>query len=287
MIVIGLGNAGCNVAAAFAKFPQYETYGIDTTKDARITIKKRKTHEEYDKYFPNLKRKLKFPAGTEIVVVTCGAGKISGGVLQLLAQIKDHPTTVIYIQPDLDLATATQRLQERVVRNVLQEYARSGALESIWLIDNCELERSIGQVSILGYYDTLNQAIVNTVHMINVFRHSEAVIGTFVEPSPLSRIATLGIVVMEDDGENEEKWFYDLTGVGEVVYYYGINKEDLKNDGTLFRKINNFVKSKMEDGVDISYGVFETSYEQKYCYCIKYSSMVQSYKDLLDDQEIS
>jgi len=153
------------------------------------------------------------------------------------------------------------------------------------MIDNLSLERSIGEVSILSYYETLNQGIVNTIHMINVFKNTEPVIGTFVQPSPLSRIATVGIVDMDAE-EHEEKWFYDLTGSREVVYYYGINKDDLKNDGTLFRKINNFVKSKIEDGIDVSYGVFETSYEQKYCYCIRYSSMVQSYQQLLDDQDI-
>ena len=73
--------------------------------------------------------------------------------------------------------------------------------------------------------------------------------------------------------KNEEKWFYDLTGRTVKWYTTMVSmKEDLKNDGTLFRKINNFVKSKVEDGIDVSYGVFETTYEQKYCYCIKYSS---------------
>ena len=98
----------------------------------------------------------------------------------------------------------------------------------------------------------------------------------------------MGIVDIESDEEKaEEKWFYDLTNVRDVVYYYGINEKDLKNDGTLFRKINYFVKSKIDNNLNVSYGVFETSYEQKYCYCIKYSSMVQSYGELLDDQDIS
>ena len=286
MIIIGLGSAGCNIARAFSKFPQYETHTIDTTKEAEITIRPRSTHEDYDTHFPNLKRKLKFTAGSEVFVVLAGSGTISGGILRLLEQLRAQRITLVYIQPDLDLATTTQRTQERVVRNVLQEYARSGVLEAIWLIDNLALERSIGEVSIMSYYETLNQGIVNTIHMINIFKNTPPVIGTFVAPSPLSRIATIGIVDIEED-ENKEKWFYDLTGAQEVVYYYGINKEDLKNDGTLFRKINNFVKSKIEDGIDVSYGVFETTYEQKYCYCIKYSPMVQSYKELLDDQEIS
>ena len=102
----------------------------------------------------------------------------------------------------------------------------------------------------------------------------------------MSRITTVGIVDVESEDE-KEKWFYDLTNVREAVYYYGINEEDLKNDGTLFRKINKFVKSKVKENINISYGVFKTTYDQKYCYCIKYSSMVQSYKELLDDQDIS
>tara|TARA_R110001583_G_scaffold165583_1_gene318294 strand:+ start:202 stop:1056 length:855 start_codon:yes stop_codon:yes gene_type:complete len=284
MMVIGLGRAGCSIARAFAKFPQYETYGIDTTKDADITIQQRPTHEDYEANFPNLKRKLKVPP-QGAYVITCGAGNISGGILRLLQQLGADSIHIIYVQPDLELMSETQKKQEKIVRNVLQEYARSGAVAEIILVDNALLEKSIGDMSIIGYYDTLNQAIVNTVHMVNVFRNSAPVIGNFIEAADISRIATMGIVNMETGGE-EENWFYDLRNVRDMVYYYGIHEEQLKNDGTLFRKINNFVKSKIEDNTNVSYGVFKTTYEQKYCYCIKYSSVVQSYTEL-DDQEIS
>ena len=81
--------------------------------------------------------------------------------------------------------------------------------------------------------------------------------------------------------QKQEKWFYDLTRPRDVIYYYGINEEALKEDGTLFRKISDYVKAQADESVNVSYGVFKTSYEQKYCYCIKYSSMVQSYGELL------
>ena len=287
MIVIGLGKAGCNIAKTFSKFPQYKTYGIDTNEDADITIRKKDSHEDYDASFPNLKRKLKF-TNEEVLLITAGSGRISGGALQLLSQLKNNALSVVYIQGDLSIMSEVQKQQDKVVSNILQEYARSGLLERIILVSNSMLERSIGDMAIVGYYDTLNQAIVNTVHMINVFRHTEPIIGNFITPLNISRIATVGIVDIEsDEEESEEKWFYDLTNVRDVVYYYGINEKDLKNDGTLFRKINYFVKSKIDENLNVSYGVFETSYEQKYCYCIKYSSMVQSYAQLLDDQDIS
>ena len=198
-----------------------------------------------------------------------------------MEQIKTNRITVMYIQPDLALASEVQKMQERIVRSVLQEYARSGAIERIYLFDNQMIERGVGETPIMGYYDILNQAIVNTMHMINVFNNTEPVIGNFIQPSELSRIATIGILDVE---EEEEKWFFDLTNPRDVVYYYGIHEEVLKEDGMLFKRITDYVKSHVANGVNVSYGVFTTTYEQKYCYCIKYSSMVQSF---LDDQEIS
>jgi len=279
MKIIGLGKAGCNLAGAFGKFPQYDVYRIDSHRDADITIKERKSHEEYEKHFPSLKRKLKF-VDEEVCIISCGLGTISGGLLRLLEQLQKNHLTMVYIQPDLTLASEVQQAQERIVRNVLQEYARSGLLERLYLVDNVCIEEGIGEVPILGYYDVLNQAVANTLHMINVFAHSEPVIGNFVRPAQISRIATLGILDIE---KGEEKWFYDLTGVRDVIYYYGINEEDLKEDGTLFRTINDYVKAQADESLNVSYGVFKTSYEQRYCYCIKYSSMVQSYKELLGD----
>jgi len=283
--IVGLGKAGCNIAKTFGKFPQYEVFMVDTEEDADIVIKKRENHEDYDANFPNLKRKFKF-TNEEVILVTCGSGQISGGVLQLLSQLQNNKIRLVYIQPDLTLLSETQKKQEKIVRNVLQEYARSGLLQAIYLVDNSKIEKSIGDVPITGYYETLNQAIVNTLHMINIFENSEPVIGNYITPAEISRIATIGIVNLDAEKE-EENWFYDLTSARDVVYYYGINQEDLNNDGTLFRKINSFVKSKIKDNMNISYGIFETSYEQKYCYCIKYSSMVQSFLEQLDDQDIS
>ena len=264
MIVVGLGKAGCNIAKTFSKFPQYEIFAIDTNDDASIMIEECSSHEEYDAKFPDLELDIQ---NEEVLAVIAGAGKISGGSLRLLEQLQNNKITVLYIEGDLTIMSETQKKQERVVSSVLQEYARSGVLERIIMVNNAYIERSIGDMSIIGYYDTLNQAIVNIVHMINVFRHSEPVIGNFITPAEISRICTIGAVDIEpeDERRHKEKWFYPLTHTKDVVYYYGIGEDDLKNDGTLFRKINNFVKSRLDAGANVSYGVFRTSYDQKYC----------------------
>ena len=272
MNIIGLGHAGCQIAQAFSKFPQYNTWGVDINKEADITIKEQSSHVGYDETFPSLKRRISLEEGP-VYVITCGAGDISGGILRLLEQFASHSPTVIYIQPDLELLSEHQHMQERTTRNVLQEYARSGRLEMLYLLDNTCLERGVGEVPILGYFDVLNQAVVNTFHMLNIFRHSKPVLGNFIEPSSLARIATVGVM---DVDAGTEKWFYDLTVPRDVVYYYGINEEELKTNGSLFKQITQFVKSKVKEKINVSYGVFQTSYEQKYCYCIKYTSVVQS-----------
>lgn len=273
MHVIGLGKAGCNIAKIFSKFPQYHTIGIDTDEDSDIKINEEADHEAYERSFPVIERLTEITAST-VTVIVCGAGRISGGILRLLEQLKGNKVSIQYIQPDLALLSEVQKQQEKIVRNILQEYARSGLIEQIILIDNLEVEKGLGGIPITEFYTVLNQAIVNTLHMINVFRNSEAIIGNFVNPSELSRVATVGILDIE---KGEEKWFFPLTNPRDMVYYYGINKETLRTDGTLFKKITDYVKSRLKENINISYGVFETNYDQKYCYCMKYSSMVQSF----------
>jgi len=284
MNIIGLGRAGCAIADAFSKFPQYEVYKFDTglEGDNCFDVPRQKSHEAYEKNFPSFKTRLKKIKG-EVIFVLCGAGTITGSALRLLEQLSGVSISVLYIEPDLSLLSETQKMQERVVKNVFQEYARSGMLERIYLVSNAAIEKSIGEIPIITYYDTLNQAIVNTLHMVNVFKNSTPVLGTFTEPHEIARISTLGVLDVE---ENKEKWFYDLQIPRDVVYYYGISKEDLKTDGRLFTTIKEYVKGKIEEKMNVSYGVYETNYQTQYCYCIKYSSMVQSYINELDDQDI-
>jgi hypothetical protein len=284
MNIIGLGKAGCAIADCFSKFPQYEIYKFDNglTGENCFNIPKQKSHEAYEKKLPNFKKDLQKISGDAIFVL-CGAGSITGCALRLLEQFSGASVTVLYIEPDMALLSEVEASQERIVKNVFQEYARSGIFERIYLVSNAQVEKSIGDVPIINYYDILNQAIVNTLHMINVFKNSEPILGTFTEPHEIARISTLGIVDVE---KNEEKWFYDLQILRDVVYYYGINEDDLRTDGTLFKKIKEYIKDKVEEKINVSYGIYKTNYEQKYCYCVKYSSVVQSYINEIDDQDI-
>ena len=127
-------------------------------------------------------------------------------------------------------------------------------------------------ISIAKYYDSLNDIIVSTMHMINVFDNSTPMINTTQKPLDVNRIATIGVMNFET---GEENLFYPLDLVREKTYYYAINRNKLETDGTLIKKIKNQVKSKITEHTRVSYAVYPTDYEDDYVFCKAYTSKVQ------------
>ena len=277
--IIGLGEAGCNIAESFGQYPQYSIYKIDTNVKGRqcLSIEPQSTPEEYEEYASNVHMRAKvekFLRGIkgEVFFIVSGSGMISGCTLSILEQIKHCDINILYIKPDVSLLGGTARLQERAVFGILQEYARSGLFKRMWISHNPSLESIYGDVPVIGYYDKLNELIANTVHMLNVFDNSKPVMGENSEPNIISRLSTLGIVNME---KNKEMLFFPLNNMTEKVYYYAINEEQLKTDGTLYKKITKEIKQKREQGLKVSYRIYATSYEDNYCYCVAHTHFIQ------------
>ena len=273
-IVIGLGGAGCKIADEFAKYPQYQTYKIDEGVYTGIldkntfSIAKQKTHQQYELQTPDLSAFLGHLRG-EVLFVLGGSGNISGCALRVLEQIKHCKINVLYIEPDVELLVGDKKLQERATYYILQEFARSGLFERIFIISNPQLEKIIDNVPIIGYYDKLNELVVSTFHMINIYTNIEPVVDNFAQPEEIARISTIGISNLE----NEKKLFFLLDNVKEMKYYYAINKKRLETDGSLMKKITENIK--MENDLKISYGIFSTDYPDDYVYCIANSSFIQ------------
>ena len=175
----------------------------------------------------------------------------------------------LYIEPDVGLLSGDKKLQERTTYYILQEYARSGLFERLYIISNPQVEKILGDVPIMGYNDKLNELIVSTIHMINVYNNIEPVVNNFSDFKEQTRISTIGISNLE----NEKKLFFSLDGIREMRYYYAINRDKLKTDGTLMRKITENVKN--EADIDVSYGIYATDYSDDYVYCVANASIIQ------------
>ena len=275
MNVVGLGTAGCNIAKQFGNYPQYTTFFIDSEKrtdENFLQITKKTSHEEYENKV-RLKKSFFDKIKGDTMFIVAGAATVSGLSLRVLEKMKHLKPTILYIKSDTSLLPEIRKKQERVVFNVLQQYARSSLFEKMYIVDNVLVESILGDVPIKGYYDHLNSLIVSTMHMINVYKNSEAEMDTFSSNLDSARIATFGLV---DDITGEEKLFYSLDTPREKMYYYAINDDQLKNDGSLFKKITNQVRNKVVDvKMKVSYGIYSTDYEQNYAYSVACASMIQ------------
>lgn len=271
--IIGLGQAGCNIAEMFENSQDYKVklIDVDIEGDNCFSIQSQKTPELYEKNVPDLSDFFK-DITNKVVFILAGSGKISGATLQILKQIKDREISVLYIRPDTDLLPTIGKLQDRVTFNILQEYARSGMFKNIWLINNSTIESIIGDTSILEYNNTLNRVIYNAFSGVLKCLSSEAVINNYIPPEEISRIATIGVYDLET---NNEKLFYPFDMIDDKCYFFCVMEDDLKNNGKLFKLIKERMKEKSLDKTKISYRIHSTTLEQNYCYVVAYSRKIQ------------
>jgi hypothetical protein len=207
MNIVALGDGACNVAGEFSKYSQYKIYkiNVDISGDRCYNIPKCETAEEYEAVaLPKIKTFFKGMKGETLFIVG-GSGKISCACLKIMQYIKKLPISILYLKPDLEMLNEVQKMQERLVFGVLQEYTRSGVFEKMYVASTPDIEVAVGGAPILGYYDKINEALVSTLHMINVFENTKSVMGSVKRSKETYRIISVGIF---DIKNNSEKMFF-------------------------------------------------------------------------------
>lgn len=275
--VVGLGEAGCNLANSFSKHPQYKIYKIDVglkgyKKNGIYALPKRTTAQGYESECPNMKSFFKDASG-DILFIVSGAGKVASASLRVLEHLKHCNINILYIKPDLDFLSEPAFEREGLIRGVLQEYARSGVFEKIYIVDNKMVESTLGSVPVAGYYDALNEYIVSVFHMINVYSHTDPVFGNRQDAVESARISTIGMVDLEKD---EDKVFLDLDFTRQKDYFYGVNQERAQTDGTLKKKITESAKKRLDESTKVTYSVYTTQYKEDHGFCVYHTSKIQS-----------
>ncbi len=272
MNIIGIGQAGCNIARRFEEFDQYTPHYVDTHNNKYsnfFKIKKRDSHEEYEKKY----RKIKFNLNEEdVTMIMCGAGDISGCSLRILEQLKNRKVTVLYIKPDFSHLSQAQKIKHRITFGILQQYARSNLIELLYVVSNKEVEQVLEEVPLRDYWSNINNVIFSTYHMINVFKNTEPLLTTSTESAPTMKIATFGVVNYQT---SKEKLFYDLQYPRNKNYFYGINDSTLEQDKEILHKIRTFTSEKSDEKVDIGFAIYPTNYDHNYVYSVHYSTLIQ------------
>ena len=275
--IIGLGNAASKIAEKFKQTKNYNVYQLNNSVQRnskyKFKLKSYSTPEEYEQNIPDVS---KFFANIDdhVQFFVVGSSFSSNYSLGILQQIKNKKIDIIFVQPDSELMTGVPKILDKVVFGVLQEYARSGLFESITLMSNVLIEKTIGNVPIKKYYDMINDSIFSTIHYINYFNHAEPEIGMFSKPLDISRIRTYGLI---DVNNLNEKWLYELDMSRDVCYYLCINKERLENEGGLHKRIVDLLKDKPRNAFrKVSYAIYETEY-QDFGLCVAHTNAIQNY----------
>ena len=266
MVLIGIGNAGSNLLDCFSKHHKKITIlPNDFPKHCKIT-------EDYEEHCPDFSKRLKFKED-ECWVALCGAGKVAGCTLRVLETIKNKKINIAYICPDPTIITPIQAKRHKVVFNVLQEFARSGLLNKIYLFSNKQIINIIGEQSIINMYNNINKQIANAIETVEWFKTQEPVLGSPHTPKEISRICTLSV---GDFQKNKEKLLFPLDKITETGYIYSISKTQLENNKDLLKLIKERVIKDEENKISSSFAIYPSSHKKSFFYSLKLSHAIQT-----------
>ena len=268
MVLIGIGHAGQNL---INEFNEHHKKIFILPEDFP---KKCSKVEDYEKFCPNFSKRLKF-SEDECWVVLCGSGKVAGCTLRVLERIKNKKINIIYICPDQTMCNPIQTKRHRVCFSVLQEYARSGLINRVYLFSNKEVINVIGDQPITEMFAMINKQIANAIETMIWFQSQDPIIGSPHESKQISRICTLSVGDFE---KNEEKMLYLLDNVTETSYIYIISKQQLEKNKNLLNIIKSRVLEDEENNITSSFAIYPSSHNQSFFYSLKLTHYIQEKK---------
>ena len=274
--ILALGNAASKIVDSLIEYKKYKVYKVNNSEEKdknTYNIPELESAEDYENL--NILSKIKFlpKIKEEVTFFVCGASKSSALSLKILESLhkRNIKIRVVYFHPETEFLSEEQVLQERVIRNVLQEYTRSGLFQNITLVSNKTIEGLLGEVSVLDYYKQINKAFCDTFHMIETFKNTKPVMSTFSRLRESCRIKTIGASTINC----EDRLFSPFKQEVEMIYYYGINENKLREQSGLFRELTNNIKSKIDDEKKAYFGIYPTQYEHDYIYVEYFSPKIQ------------
>ena len=270
MHVIGLGDCGEAICTIISKYKKIKTTVLKGGKGLPIC----KTHEEYEANVPKLGNKLKLGKENDVWVIVSGASTCSGAILRILEQIKDREVKVVYINPEHFFLSEIKKKQHRLTIGVLQEYARSGMIHSLWLFDNKTIGEIVGEGTLQNYYKNINEGIANVLMNILWFKESKPLMGSFHDPKEISRICSVSVGNIKN---HTEKDYFLLDNITETCYLYSVSKKDIKENKDLVPIIRTKILNEQQTK-QATFGIWENGFQHSFFYSIKYTHFIQNEK---------
>lgn len=272
--IICLGTKACDVGECFEIFSDTQIIkliDIDIEGDNCYSLKRQKSAEEYEKNTPDLSDFF-HDISDDVLFIVSGESDAANCSLKILQQIKHKEIRIIYISPQREFLTAKQIMQERVVRNVLQEYTRSGVFKEVILLDASAVENIMQETSIKDFDNQYNQTIVTLIRSYNSLEDGEKIIDQSSTPNELARILTFGYYDTESDSERS---VYGLSLVSDKIYHFFLSEETLEGDSKFLKELKTKIKNKVIDNTRVSYTIRNTNNKTDFCFVVYYSKATQ------------
>lgn len=272
--ILGIGETGRQYKRLFSEYSNYNYLLADiaarqTKKSLRLPVLE--TFQEYDKYaynvpFSNLKGKL--------WCIVPGGARETGCILRVLEQLKECQINILYLLPNLEGCGEEQKINHQICFGVLQEYARSGVFETMYLRSELETERMVPELSIGNYHEDLNRQTVYLTHTLNTLKNTKPLFEFSGGWNSISRIGTYGIV--SDRGE--EQYLHNLQNISEKHFYFCFPRKNLlttKNSREILEQVRENVKLKQTDGVRTGWSIFGSENEEETVFVEARSGRIQ------------
>ena len=267
MILVGLGEAGKNIVKLFK--PHTSNYKI-IIFDENNGIDPKTNVEEYDEQEIRLKQR-GLSKHDEATLFVCGSGKVAGASLRVLEALKAFKTTVCYIVPDLEFSSRKEKQRHRAHFGILQEYARSGMVNEMIVLDNKLLLDTAGAGTVVDYYQKVNYFIYSTFQNLLYCTHTKPDFGQIHKPKDFSRISTIAIGSFEKDNE---KMLFKLDNVTETCYYINIEEDDLNGDEGIIPRCQQIIRNNNSLLRESTFAIWKSSEENR-LYAKHYTHFVQ------------
>ena len=160
----------------------------------------------------------------------------------------------------------------RVIFGVLQQYARSGLFQSMYIFSNEQIVKFTGDESIGNMFNGINKAIANVVENINYFSNQDPLFGSHHEAKNISRIRTVSYGELE---KNEENLYFLLDNITETHYIIIVSKEEINKNKQLLNVLKQKMLSYEAENVLASFSIFQSEHSQTFFYSTKFTHVIQ------------
>jgi hypothetical protein len=272
--IICLGPKACSIGELYEVSAEPLTIKLidkEVEGENCFSIPSQKTPEDYEKNTPDLTTFFS-DITDEILFIVSGECEVANCSLKILHQIKDKKITIVYLVPSLDFLSTKQALQERVIRNILQEYTRSGLFQKIILLDNAAVESTLNSVSINNYESSFNGVIYSALQNHKAILIIDPILDYANKPKDISRIVTFGYYYVDTD---QEVLLYNMNMVDDKIYHFYLSEETLNKDLKLLKTIKEKLKNKANENTKISYTIRMSSTESNFCFVEAYTKLIQ------------